>query len=54
MQCAEAVNPAKLVLACLKRGAGNQLKKTGFPVKPEMTIKAEELSTREQRGGGGV
>ncbi len=40
-----AVIPAKLVPACFKRGAGIQLKKTGFRVKPGMTIKVKGLST---------
>jgi len=42
----EAVIPAKLVPACFKRGAGIQLNKIGFRVKPGMTIKGKGRSTR--------
>jgi hypothetical protein len=39
----EAVIPAKLVPACIKRGVGIQLNKTGFRIKPGRTIKASGL-----------
>ena len=41
----QTVIPAELVPVCFKRGAGIQFIKTGFRVKPGMTVKVKGLMT---------